>query len=155
MIDKLKIREEKIKLLIEKGYTGNIETGKVYNKRNELIISKVANGYLRISTRMNNIAITINQHQFIYYLATGEVVEIIDHINGIKTDNRIENLRSVSQQVNQWNRNTAKGYHWNTKENIWKAQIRVNYKRINLGRYNTEEEARQAYLNAKEKYHII
>jgi hypothetical protein len=47
----------------------------------------------------------------------------------------------------------AKGY--TKRKNKWIAQIKLDYKNIYLGSYNTEEEARQAYLLAKEKYHII
>ena len=52
-------------------------------------------------------------------------------------------------------RTRAKGYYWDKATNKWLAQIAFNKKDMNLGRYTTEQEARQAYLNAKEKYHII
>ena len=79
--------------------------------------------------------------------------DIVDHINRIGSDNRVENLRIVSKQQNTFNTN-AKGYCWNKKTNKWAAQIRYN-KIINLGSYDTEEDARNAYLRAKEQYHII
>lgn len=78
----------------------------------------------------------------------------IDHINHNKLDNRLENLRLVTHQQNQWNRVKAKGYCL-TKTNKYESYISINKKRIYLGKYDTEEEAHNAYLEAKEKYHQI
>lgn len=78
----------------------------------------------------------------------------IDHINHIKHDNRVENLRVVSNQQNQFNR-IAKGYSWDKKKQKWKATIVLNQKEIYLGMFIKEEDARNAYLKAKEQYHII
>mgnify|MGYP003655080526 CR=1 FL=1 len=79
----------------------------------------------------------------------------IDHENGIKTDNRVENLRQVTHQQNQWNRTKAKGYTFRKRDKIWYAQIQINGKQLHLGSYDTEEEARTAYLRAKEIHHVI
>ena len=73
----------------------------------------------------------------------------------IRDDNRILNLRSVTHQQNQWNRTKAKGYYFFKRDKKWKSKIYLNNKEINLGTYNTEEEARTAYLQAKEIYHKI
>lgn len=79
--------------------------------------------------------------------------QIIDHIDGNTQNDNLENLRIVSHQGNQWNRHNEKGYC--KDRNKFRAMIRINYKRIYLGSYDTEEEAKNAYLQAKEKYHII
>lgn len=78
----------------------------------------------------------------------------IDHINHIRDDNRIENLRIVTHQQNQWNKE-VKGYDFRIDRNKWRAIIKFNKKRIYLGLFDTEEEARQAYLDAKQKFHLI
>ena len=78
----------------------------------------------------------------------------VDHINRNSLDNRIENLRIVTAQQNQWNTN-AKGYYWSKKANKWHAYIKVNGKLKHLGLFAEEEDARQAYLNAKELYHKL
>ena len=68
--------------------------------------------------------------------------------------NNIENLRVVTHQENQFNRK-SKGYHWNKQNKKWRALIRVNGKQKHLGCFDLEEDARNAYLAAKEIYHII
>jgi hypothetical protein len=68
--------------------------------------------------------------------------------------NNIENLRVVTNQENSFNTN-AKGYYWNKQKQKWHARIMVNCKYKHLGYFDLEEDARQAYLEAKEIYHII
>ncbi len=79
--------------------------------------------------------------------------DITDHINRDKLDNRDENLREATYSLNNSNktrqkRTTSKyrGVYWNKKNNKWQAQIRHNGKKINLGNYNDEEEAGDAYI---------
>jgi len=89
--------------------------------------------------------------------------EDIDHINGIRSDNRISNLRSVTRSVNLQNKRRADtdsmsgllGVCWSKDRNKWLAQIRIPFAKSNkmLGRFDTKEEAHQAYLVAKRKYH--
>lgn len=85
----------------------------------------------------------------------------IDHINGCRTDNRIENLRDVTTQENAWNRvavRTATGYLGVTQDHrdgSFVAQIRVGNNYRYLGRFSTPELAHAAYLGAKRVVHII
>jgi hypothetical protein len=84
---------------------------------------------------------------------------LIDHINGNKADNRIDNLRDVladgnSQNVRKPNRRNKSGFMgviW--FQNKWRASMSVNGKSKWLGDYSTPEEAHQVYLEAKRKYH--
>ena len=78
---------------------------------------------------------------------------LIDHINHNTLDNRKENLRIVTNKINQHNQKSSKGYSWNKQVKKWKAGIRVNNKLLFLGYFETEAEAREAYLEAKKKYH--
>ncbi len=80
---------------------------------------------------------------------------VVDHINGDTTYNSIDNLRVVNHQKNMWNRKHDKGYSWKPSHKKWVAYIGVNKKLIILGRFDTEEEARIARLEAKNKYHKI
>lgn len=147
-------RLERCELAIKKGYTYDPETGLIYNRYGKIIKRKV-NNYIKLCLFKNDICCDIYGHQFAWYWVKKECVNQIDHINGVRDDNRIINLRSVNQQQNNWNRTKAKGYHWYKRDNKWMSKIKINYKTIYLGLFNTEEEARQAYLNAKQIYHVI
>ena len=79
----------------------------------------------------------------------------VDHINRVKDDNRISNLREATNQENQRNKD-SKGYYF-YKQNAdhgrkpWLAKIGHNKKTYYLGCFWTEEEARQAYLDARKR----
>ncbi len=77
----------------------------------------------------------------------------IDHINRKRDDDRIENLRVVTHGENQQNKQ-GKGYTYYEKTGKYKARLGLNNKEIYLGYFDTEEEAREAYLKAKEELHI-
>jgi hypothetical protein len=86
----------------------------------------------------------------------------IDHINGVRDDNRMENLRDATHAENQHHRfgpqrnnKSSKylGVRFFKQTNRWTAVITVRNKGIRLGYFGTEEEAYAAYLKAKKKYH--
>lgn len=90
-------------------------------------------------------------HRLVWLYFTGQVPDKdIDHINGVRLDNRIENLRVVSRKENLWNLRNIKGYIQQASGN-YTARIRNNYKTILLGTYNTPEEAHAAYMKAKQE----
>jgi hypothetical protein len=146
-------RLEKIQMAIEKGYTCDINKGVVYGVRGSELTRIGGKGYRDICFKINKKIYNLRAHQFIYYMATNKIVEQIDHINGNKLDNRIENLREVTNQQNQFNKRKVKGYY--KKNNKFSSEIKLNGKKIKLGCFETKEEAHQAYLNAKKIYHII
>jgi hypothetical protein len=145
-------RLDKCKLLKEKGYTYNSDTGEIFNRFNRKITKKTIKGYISINGNKNFNG-ELYGHHFAWYMIYDNVeFDLLDHINQDRSDNRICNLRISNHQQNRFNSNT-KGYTWN--KNGWESYIKFNGKQTYLGRYKTEEEARQAYLLAKEKYHII
>jgi hypothetical protein len=81
----------------------------------------------------------------------------IDHIDGNKTNNRIENLRDVSRSVNLLNqrlphRNNKSGYlgvDWIPKAKRWRAQLKVAGIKKTLGYFLTAEAASTAYIEMK------
>lgn len=134
-------------------------TWKIQKSSRGLVGSRAGNcnnsgGYWRVT--FNKITYAI--HRLIYVWHHGQIDgELqIDHINNIRTDNRIENLRLVSGRENMYNLKETKGYSWCKGTNKWRAYIRLpdGVKKA-LGRFDTEDEARTAYLNAKKKYHVI
>ena len=98
-------------------------------------------------------------HRIMWIYHNGSIDENmqIDHINGIKTDNRIENLRLVTAQQNCFNRSKfiAKGYCWSKAAQKWQATITVNGKNKYLGLFANEEDARKKYLNNVKNLHIM
>jgi len=82
----------------------------------------------------------------------------LDHINGVRGDNRIANLREASQSENQQNikgarRGSATRLGVSFAKGKWRAEIQVNGRRTNLGHYPTEDSAHAAYLSAKRVMH--
>lgn len=148
-------KKQKCELAIEKGFKYNAETGEITNRFGKVIISKDGNGYVRIQLILNKKRYVLYSHHLAWYVTHKEVVDCLDHINGITYDNRISNLRSINNQQNHFNETKAKGYYWNKRDNIWQSQIKLNGKTIGLGSYKTEDEARLAYLNGKTIYHLI
>jgi hypothetical protein len=111
-------------------------------------------GYLlcRISEKM------ISIHRIIAYCYLGLDITNpqiqIDHINRIRTDNQVDNLRISDNIKNQCNKG-AKGYSFDKKTGKYKARITVNKKSIHLGYYDTAEEASNAYQSAKLVHHAL
>jgi hypothetical protein len=97
------------------------------------------------------------EHRLVWIFHNGAIPSDlqIDHINGTRTDNNIDNLRMVTAKENSWNRTTAKGYTWEKSSKTYRVKLRVNGKDIHIGRYGSKLDAKCAYLEAKEKYHKI
>jgi hypothetical protein len=114
-----------------------------------------ANGYNRIQLNKK----TVKRHRLLCFVFKNLDINNpklqVDHIDGDRLNNNLDNLRIVNNQQNQWNQTKAKGYYWHKGIKKWEAQIKVNSKKIPLGYYTNEEDARQAYLNAKLQYHLI
>ena len=84
---------------------------------------------------------------------------VVDHKNHNPYDNRKENLRICTRQENNFNKNNygnknkeLLGISFDKYKNKWCAKIGVNYKTINLGRFETIEDAIMARKNAEIKY---
>ncbi len=86
------------------------------------------------------------EHRVIWLMFNGPIPRglQIDHINRDRSDNRLENLRLVTPQVNQRNRG-AKGYSWDKQKGKWKARAVHNGKCVHIGHFEEEEKARKAY----------
>lgn len=87
-------------------------------------------------------------HRIIWKMKMGEDPIFIDHIDGNKSNNRLENLRNVEHVVNMKNkslyRNNKSGFpgvEFHKRDGAWIAKIGVDGKQIQLGSFASKEEA--------------
>ena len=99
-------------------------------------------------------------HRIIFVMFYGYLPDHVDHIDGDRTNSRIQNLREADNTRNQWNRgmdrrNSSgfKGVYWHSQREKWHAEIRVNKKKISLGLHDTAEQAAEAYDRASRRFH--
>lgn len=150
--------KERVEYFTKIGYTYDPITGDVKNKKGNIVGGKNVK-YKIISTTLNNKTIQIGQHIFGYFCQNPNIEEkqnyVVDHIDRDTRNNRIENLRYIIEQKNNFNRKNTKGCCFVEFRNKWMSYIKINSKFINLGYYDTYEEAHLKYLDAKKIYHKI
>lgn len=120
--------------------------------------SKDARGYVRIG-----IENTVHAaHRLAWMHHTGQEPEgEIDHINGNKSDNRIDNLRDVPREINRQNLQRPRrhnksgilGVAIGQRPGTWNAHISHGGKQIHLGTFDSPKEASDAYIAAKRRLH--
>jgi hypothetical protein len=112
----------------------------------------IAQGYIRIKINGKPYL----AHRLAWLYMTGNMPQdCIDHINGIKHDNRFINLRECTRQQNNLNvplkannKSGHKGVSWSKIANKWKSTGYLNKKSIHLGYFNSP-------LDASEKYKLF
>jgi hypothetical protein len=99
-------------------------------------------------------------HHLVYLMFNGEYPKQIDHVNTVRDDNRIENLRLATNSENQWNKglnaNNTTGYKnikWVQRLHKYVVAIAVNAKSKHVGVYVTLQDAIEAAANARNKMH--
>lgn len=127
-------------------------------RSNRAVKGKIASsvnvqGYLRIGI----LGKTYLAHRLVWLYMYGEFPTIIDHINGNKVDNRLENLRECTASQNLHNRekpssNTSgyKGVYKYKKTDRFYSQIMLNGKGIHLGIWDSAKDAHNAYKKASD-----
>lgn len=143
----------------------NAETGVFTRLRNKTRTDRIGRpaGYVcgkgHLSLTLDGASYLVHRLAWLYVYGKWPEGQI-DHINRVKTDNRIANLRDVTQSANQHNSNVRRdnwtgftGVSWNVKLTRWRARIVAARKSIHLGYYSTPQEASAAYLAAKAVYH--
>jgi len=121
------------------------------------IAGTLCNGYIHICYKRK----FYYAHRLAWLFVHGHLpIGVIDHINGNKSDNRISNLRDVTQSQNLQNLikgqrgNKILGVSWLKSRSKWRARIKADGRQITLGYFDDPSEAKKAYLSAKEKFHI-
>lgn len=106
--------------------------------------------YVRLGGR------SFGEHRLVHMMFSGDWPDQVDHVNGNRSDNRPENLRSATHAQNCMNRkpmSKAKGCYWMASRGKWMVQIGVGGSRRTIGYFDSIESARAAYRNAAEELH--
>ena len=122
--------------------------------------SLLSNGYTRICVNQ----VEFLGHRLAWWMFWGVPPEFdIDHINGVRSDNRIYNLRDVPHQMNRQNMRKATagnrcgflGVDLNKKSGKFRARIKLPGDIVmNLGEFSDPAVAHEAYLAAKREFHV-
>jgi HNH endonuclease len=115
-----------------------------------------AQGYIQLNINRKSYKI----HRLAWLYVTGQwPINGIDHINGIKTDNKFSNLRDATHDINHQNligpclRNKTGLLGVSPHGKKWRAQITVNGKNRIIGLFDSPDAAHTAYLESKRKLH--
>ena len=100
-------------------------------------------------------------HRLAWFYQTGSWPDChIDHVNGVRSDNRWANIRSATRAENQRNRgrpanNTSgyKGVSWYARKQKWRARLVCEGVESHLGYFDNIEDARSAYSKAASTLH--
>lgn len=134
---------------------GNIFWGE--NIRRKDLVGKIAgsvnpnDGYRYVKCGKSRRCVAA--HRVIFLMHHGYLPDVIDHVNRIRDDNRIENLRDAgTESNNQGNQSHQvgrsskfKGVCWDKNRGKWAAYIKDSGRRVNLGRFDCELKAAGAY----------
>ena len=138
-----KLTQEEVRRLLDYNpETGELRWRAAKGRRNMCrAVGATSRGYLviRINRKL------YSNHRLIWLWVYGYFPENqIDHINRIRSDNRIENLREVTQTCNNRNcgmssnnKSGVTGVHWFARCSTWQSHIMVDYKRKHIG-YHTD-----------------
>ena len=99
-------------------------------------------------------------HRLIYFYHNGHLPLSTDHIDGNKSNNKIENLRNATTSQNAMNRKIStknssgiKGVIWHKRDKKWVVQVKVNSKYHSFGYYDNKELAELMAIEATNKLH--
>lgn len=100
------------------------------------------------------------EHRLIYAMHNNVVPRQIDHVDGDKANNFIENLRPADAKQNQYNRGLSKAnssgvknVHWSKTRKKWIVAFKINGKDQFIGSFNDIEVAKIAAVEARTRFH--
>lgn len=120
-----------------------------------------SDGYRQIRMIIDGTPTWFMEHHIVWFKFKGYLpIDQLDHKNRMRLDNRIDNLREATNSTNQHNATKRRdnttgftGVHF--REGKYVARISANKVRLELGRFDTVEDAAKAYGNAKKKLHAF
>lgn len=148
----------------------NMGRAKSFKRGRERLLKPGGNpkGYLYIALCEGNKPKTYSVHRLIMLSFVGKSGLSVDHINGIKGDNRLENLEYVTAKENSLRGgNCTKkrkgasskyiGVHSAKNKNLakaWRASSALNGRQVHIGCFETELQAHEAYVNYRENNNL-
>lgn len=111
-------------------------------------------GYCFVNLRINGKSKVQTVHKLVAMAFLGHIpngiTNVVDHIDGNKSNNNLENLRVISNKENTTR--YRRGYYFCKQKSKWHVRTLHNGKIMHIGFYKCELDAREAYLNALKKY---
>jgi len=153
--------EKHIKELLDKYLT--YQDGKLYWKVNKNRARKGQragsyqknSGYRTLCIDNNNLL----EHRAVFLMHKGYLPPMLDHINRIKDDNRIENLREVTESLSNhnrssWGKNAKYGRNvcWHPRMKKYRVQIQISGKQMLIGEFDHLEDAQDAAEKVRDLY---
>ena len=144
-----------------KSVSRTIKNNKGFYLSKEIILksAKSKNNYYSVVLRKENVSKTYRVHvlvamAFLDFIPNGHKF-VIDHKNGVRTDNRLENLQIVTQRENNQNYHKSKkgkiGADWHEQTKKWRSRIFINKNIVHLGLFEEEKDALKAYEIANQE----
>ncbi len=127
------------------------------NKAHKEVGKKNYYGHICVTQTLKGKVKNFCVHRIIWFLEKGYWPTQIDHIDRNPSNNKIENLREVTQRENNFNKgkyktkNTSKGV--NKVGNRWVARISAHHVKYHIGTFDTEEQAAAAYQERAKVLH--
>jgi hypothetical protein len=131
--------------------------------KEKILKPRITHGYLFVTLYNNGLKKNMKVHTlvamtFLNHKPDGTHKICVDHINNIKTDNRLVNLQLITNRENtskDKKDGTSKyvGVCWKKSKNKFEAQITINNKNKHLGLFTDEYEAHLVYQKALKMYH--
>ena len=154
------ITQEELKELLDYNSETGVFTWKVSPARQvfsgDIAGTKRKDGYIQIKVKNE----LILSHRLAWIYMYGYLPKYIDHINGQRDDNRIINIREVSNQQNSLNskiskNNTSgiKGVYWDKSRNKWTVRLSIDGKCKFFKRFNDLDLAKLVIEEVRIKYH--
>ena len=134
-------------------YTGILTRNSASNRKVGTVDS---HGYIRLTINYKK----YRAHRVIFLHVNGFLPEYVDHIDGDRLNNKIENLRYCSLSQNSMNskvrsdsKSGVKGVMWHKASNRWRGYIRIGGRNKQVGSFKNIVDAEMAIKAFRAKYH--
>ncbi len=153
MITQARLKE--LLYLREDGWFENLTNRSSRARKGEIAGTISTQGYVQIQID----GVFYKAHHLVWLYVYGYIPDEMDHKNGIRHENHLDNLRECTRSQNNANseRQTGegglRGVTWFARDQKWLAQIKIDGRSKHLGYFDTVEQAHAAYLNAADLIH--